>query len=164
MLNFSFAVGEGNESSVDKQGELNGLAPDHSSERQSDVDKDNETAYVNVSDEEDMEEDDNEITAERTIPSYFLKVVFLNEMETFHKENRVFDEKQVPSMTRRVYDRLQRAFDESTLTSLFLPDHNVLQTWQYFPPGSSMLMFFDARKMFCSNILRVLDALGFQDN
>ena len=88
MLNFSFAVGEGNESSVDKQGELNGIAPDQSSERQSDVDKDNETAYVNISDEEDMEEDDNEITAERTIPSYFLKVVFLNEMETFHKEKQ----------------------------------------------------------------------------
>ena len=79
---------------------------------QSDKDKDNETAYVNIYDEEDMVEDDNEITAERTIPSYFLKVVFLNEMETFHKENKVFDEKQIPSMTRRVYDRLQRAFEE----------------------------------------------------
>ena len=161
---FIFAVGEGNDSSVDEQGNFNVQAPNHSSESESDKDKDNETAYVNIYDEEDMVEDDNEITAERTIPSYFLKVVFLNEMETFHKENKVFDEKQIPSMTRRVYDRLQRAFEENTLSSLFLPDHNVLQTCEYFPPGSSMLMFFDARKMFCSNILRVLDALGFQDN
>ncbi|KAK3087931.1 hypothetical protein FSP39_012571 [Pinctada imbricata] len=70
-------------------------------------------------------------------------------MEELNKRGRVFNESDIPAMTKRVYARLQHALDVKELRSLFLPMLNELQSVEEHDPAKN-----EMRQQYCSNIVK----------
>jgi len=105
-------------------------------------------------------DDDNEVTAESCIPSYYIKMLFLNEVDNMCKSQRNFTENDLQVIPRIVYERLVTCFEEEKLCSLFFPTQNI-----YFNSVFSqinVMKIVNVRKQFSRNILRLLTRLGFE--
>lgn len=100
-----------------------------------------------------------EMTAEKAIPSYYIKTIFLKEMERMLEVGEELSETSLVHIPRTVYQLLLKAIEEKHLSTLFMPSHNILR------PGfldTSNSMTVQMREKYCRKILCLMDGLGFR--
>lgn len=118
------------------------------------------TAEVNLMYEEDDKfgenvfyQDENELTAESSIPSYYIKTIFLTEADEIFKESGEFpDDINIWDITRRVYEKLCEAVEAEHLTSPFFPSQEIYSS----PNHENAQAAKKLRQSFCQNILKLL--------
>ena len=105
-------------------------------------------------------QDENEITAESSIPSYYLKTIFLTEAEEIMRESGSFPENiNTWDITRRVYEKLLEAVKTEHLTSPFFPAQEIYSN----PSHNNAPMAKQLRLSFCENILKLLWRIKTKD-
>lgn len=98
-------------------------------------------------------QDENEVTAESSIPSYYLKTIFLTEAEEIVRETGIFsDTIKIWDITRRVYEKLYEAVEGEHLTSPFFPAQEIYSNPSHHNAPAAMKV----RNSFCKNILNLL--------
>ena len=98
-------------------------------------------------------QDENELTAESSIPSYYLKTIFLTEAEEIMREAGTFPENiNIWDITRRVYEKLYEAVEGEHMTSPFFPAQEIYSN----PSHNNAPAAKKLRHSFCKNILSLL--------
>ncbi|KAL3890257.1 hypothetical protein ACJMK2_002545 [Sinanodonta woodiana] len=106
----------------------------------------------------DNAEDTYELTAEKCIPSYHLKSLFLQEAETILSASGTFSDIHLQTIPYKVYDRLKTAVDSQYLTTLFFPSQNIYRQPQ---DDDNLHASIKLRMSYIDTILRLLRELGF---
>ncbi|KAL3890231.1 hypothetical protein ACJMK2_002522 [Sinanodonta woodiana] len=106
----------------------------------------------------DNAEDTYELTAEKCIPSYHLKSLFLQEAETILSASGTFSDIHLQTIPYKVYDRLKTAVDTQYLTTLFFPSQNIYRQPQ---DDDNLHASIKLRMSYIDTILRLLRELGF---
>lgn len=96
------------------------------------------------------------MTGETFIPSYYLKAIFMNEVEHMFQSNEHFTERSLTSIPRKVYTILQKAFEDEMLFMVLMPGHNILQKKEH--PNQFV---YQMRKKYVNHILQLLDVIEF---
>ncbi|CAC5404967.1 unnamed protein product [Mytilus coruscus] len=82
--------------------------------------KNNEIDQNELMDYEEEFGKDEILTAEKLIPSYYIKTLFLKEVELLYKENKNLSNKDLKTMPRKVYDKMLIAIETEYLSTLEL--------------------------------------------
>ncbi|KAL3890223.1 hypothetical protein ACJMK2_002514 [Sinanodonta woodiana] len=106
----------------------------------------------------DNVEDTYELTAEKCIPSYHLKSLFLQEAETILSTTGTFSDLHLQTIPYKVYDRLKTAVETQYLTTLFFPGQNIYRQPQ---DDDNLPASIKLRMSYIDAILRLLTELGF---
>ncbi|KAL3890232.1 hypothetical protein ACJMK2_002523 [Sinanodonta woodiana] len=107
---------------------------------------------------DDNAEDTYEVTAEKCIPSYHLKSLFLQEAETILSASGTFSDLHLQTIPYKVYDRLKTAVETQYLTTLFFPGQNIYRQPQ---DDDNLPASIKLRMSYINTILRLLRELGF---
>ncbi|XP_052097138.1 uncharacterized protein LOC127732120 [Mytilus californianus] len=103
----------------------------------------------------------DEMTAEKLIPSYYIKTLFLKEVELLYKENKNLSNKDLKTMTRKVYDKILTAIETEYLSTLLVPTQNIYHAARHYENEDGAV---ELRHKFCENILQLLEKLDFKTN
>ncbi|KAL3890221.1 hypothetical protein ACJMK2_002512 [Sinanodonta woodiana] len=106
----------------------------------------------------DSAEDTYELTAEKCIPSYHLKSIFLQEAETILSASGTFSDRHLQTIPYKVYDRLKTAVETQYLTTPFFPGQNMYRQPQ---DDDNLPASIKLRMSYIDTILRLLRELGF---
>ncbi|KAL3890229.1 hypothetical protein ACJMK2_002520 [Sinanodonta woodiana] len=106
----------------------------------------------------DNAEDTYELTAEKCIPSYHLKSLFLQEAETILSTSGTFSDRHLQTIPYKVYDRLKTAVETQYLTTPFFPGQNIYRQPQ---DDDNLRASIKLRMSYIDTILRLLRELGF---
>lgn len=110
------------------------------------------TAYVEQ--EEDFEIQD-EVTAEKLIPSYYLKSLFIKEVDRLLKESGPLSQSSLKMMPLTVYRKLLESIQNQSLETLFFPEHNIYSDpggWTYRKRETKKL-----REQYSKRILQIIE-------
>ena len=108
-------------------------------------------------DGDDFLANENEITAESLIPSYYLKTIFLKEIAEIFDSLEDFSHEDSQNITRKVYEKLLEAVESQHMTTLFFPSSEIYSD----PSHDNLQAVKDLRHAYCLNILNLIKALGF---
>ena len=103
------------------------------------------------SDDDDYREEDKEIEGESIISSYYLKQVFLYEIEKIPKE-KISQENLMATVPYQVYMGMLKCYEAKKFPLFFLPKHNI---------NDSFFDDFTFQIRICRNIITMLKRLGF---
>ncbi|KAK3596431.1 hypothetical protein CHS0354_033394 [Potamilus streckersoni] len=106
----------------------------------------------------DHSENTYELTAEKCIPSYHLKSLFLEEAEAILSKSGAFSDRHLQTIPYIIYDRLKSAVETQWLTTLFFPGENIYRQPQ---DDENLSAIIEMRMSYINTILRLLRELGF---
>ncbi|KAL3890230.1 hypothetical protein ACJMK2_002521 [Sinanodonta woodiana] len=106
----------------------------------------------------DTAEDTYELTAEKCIPSYHLKSLFLQEAETILSTSGTFTDRHLQTIPYKVYERLKTAVETQYLTTPFFPSQNI---YRHPQDNDNLRASIKLRVSYIDTILRLLRELGF---